>query len=353
MCIKCRMTNITTINDLDNEMKEKKFTTKQYISWYPDLYSELILKQIIDKLPTNAEKEKLKKEVLDFKDSTKERTTNLNLISNKFTNDKIKYNEKITVYQWDANEGYWWDSAEEIISNKQNDLVESLTKSIISDNNESIIEQNYIGKSTDSFHFKYWQYMKNKLKEFKNKECIWKSRILHPTKSPHSMIKGVEWSGGRQAFCSICKKGLIRQNMNECCPLCNYKECNNCVKATTELRAANGIKVILTNKNKIRQLKVINISGGKHQRTYKTKQALQNKMRLKYRIGVRRTVKKSRTAKRRQNGGVIFVGAPVSYSIPFGQRQPTEAIMERATTAGGKRKGSYRKRRGTRRNKRN
>ena len=45
----------------------------------------------------------------------------------------------------------------------------------------------------------------------------------------------------------------------------------------------------------------------------------------------RRTVKKSRTARKRQNGGV----APVSYSIPFGQRQPTEAIMERATTAGG------------------
>jgi len=69
----------------------------------------------------------------------------------------------------------------------------------------------------------------------------------------------------------------------------------------------------------------------------------------------RRTVKKSRTAKRRQNGGVIFVGAPVNYSVPPNQRQPTEAIMERATTAGGgkKRKGSYRKRRGTRRNKRN
>lgn len=45
----------------------------------------------------------------------------------------------------------------------------------------------------------------------------------------------------------------------------------------------------------------------------------------------RRTLKKSRTAKRRQNGGV----APVGYSIPFGQRQPSEAIMERATTAGG------------------
>jgi len=85
--------------------------------------------------------------------------------------------------------------------------------------------------------------------------------------------------------------------------------------------------------------------GGKHK--------LQNKMRLKYRMGVRRTVKKSRTAKRRQNGGVIFVGAPVNYSVPPNQRQPTEAIMERATTAGGKRKGSYRKRRGTRRNKRN
>jgi hypothetical protein len=56
---------------------------------------------------------------------------------------------------------------------------------------------------------------------------------------------------------------------------------------------------------------------------------------------IRRTVKKSRTARKnrtarkRQNGGVIFMGAPVSYSIPFGQRQPTEAIMERATTAGG------------------
>ncbi len=60
------------------------------------------------------------------------------------------------------------------------------------------------------------------------------------------------------------------------------------------------------------------------------------KMCLNYRMAKnRRTVKKSRTAKRRQNGGVIFVGAPVNYSIPFGQRQPTEAIMERATTAGG------------------
>jgi len=64
----------------------------------------------------------------------------------------------------------------------------------------------------------------------------------------------------------------------------------------------------------------------------------------------RRTLKKSLTAKKRQNGGV----APVNYTIPPNQRQPTEAIMERATTAGGKRKRTRRnKRKGTRRNKRN
>ena len=45
----------------------------------------------------------------------------------------------------------------------------------------------------------------------------------------------------------------------------------------------------------------------------------------------RRILKKRRTAKKRQNGGV----APVGYTIPPNQRQPTEAIMERATTAGG------------------
>ena len=62
----------------------------------------------------------------------------------------------------------------------------------------------------------------------------------------------------------------------------------------------------------------------------------------------RRTLKKSHTAKKRQNGGV----APVGYTIPPNQRQPTEAIMERATTAGGKRTRRN-KRKGTRRNKRN
>lgn len=69
-------------------------------------------------------------------------------------------------------------------------------------------------------------------------------------------------------------------------------------------------------------------------------------------MGVRRTLKKRRTARKRQNGGV-FTGAPVNHSISFGQRQPTEAIMNWATTVGGgkKRKGSYRKRmRRTRRN---
>ena len=61
-----------------------------------------------------------------------------------------------------------------------------------------------------------------------------------------------------------------------------------------------------------------------------------------------------RTAKKRQNGGVIFMGAPVGYTIPPNQRQPTEAIMEKATTAGGKRKRTRRnKRKATRRNKRN
>jgi len=49
----------------------------------------------------------------------------------------------------------------------------------------------------------------------------------------------------------------------------------------------------------------------------------------------RGTVKKRRTARKRQNGGVIFTGAPVNSSVPPNQRQPTEAIMERATTAGG------------------
>jgi hypothetical protein len=56
---------------------------------------------------------------------------------------------------------------------------------------------------------------------------------------------------------------------------------------------------------------------------------------LNYRMGkIRRITRKRRTARKRQNGGV-FGGAPVSYSIPFGQRQPNETIMERATTAGG------------------
>jgi hypothetical protein len=71
---------------------------------------------------------------------------------------------------------------------------------------------------------------------------------------------------------------------------------------------------------------------------------------------IRRVTRKRRTARKRQNGGV----APVNYTIPPNQRQPTEAIMERATTAGGKRthrnkrKGTRRsKRRVTRRNKRN
>ena len=49
----------------------------------------------------------------------------------------------------------------------------------------------------------------------------------------------------------------------------------------------------------------------------------------------RRTLKKSRTARKRQNGGVIFACAPVNSSVPPNQRQPTDAIMERATTAGG------------------
>ena len=62
--------------------------------------------------------------------------------------------------------------------------------------------------------------------------------------------------------------------------------------------------------------------------------------------------KMRRTAKKRQNGGV----APVNYTIPPNQRQPTEAIMEWATTAGGGKKShkhAHRKRRGTRRNKHN
>ena len=58
--------------------------------------------------------------------------------------------------------------------------------------------------------------------------------------------------------------------------------------------------------------------------------------------------KMRRTAKKRQNGGV----APVGYTIPPNQRQPTEAIMEWATTAGGKRTRRN-KRKATRRNKRN
>ena len=65
---------------------------------------------------------------------------------------------------------------------------------------------------------------------------------------------------------------------------------------------------------------------------------------------IRRMTIKRRTARKRQNGGM----APVSYTIQPTQRQPTEAIMEWATTAGGKRKRTRRnKRKATRRNKRN
>ena len=61
------------------------------------------------------------------------------------------------------------------------------------------------------------------------------------------------------------------------------------------------------------------------------------KMCLHCRMGKsRRMTKKRRAAKKRQNGGTVFMGAPVSYSVPFNQRQPTEAIMEWATTAGNK-----------------
>jgi hypothetical protein len=51
---------------------------------------------------------------------------------------------------------------------------------------------------------------------------------------------------------------------------------------------------------------------------------------------LRRMTKKRRAAKKRQNGGVIFMGAPVNYSVPPNQRQPSEAIMEWATTADNK-----------------
>jgi len=58
---------------------------------------------------------------------------------------------------------------------------------------------------------------------------------------------------------------------------------------------------------------------------------------LQYRMGIlRRMTKKRRAAKKRQNGGVIFMGAPVNYSVPPNQRQPSEAIMEWATTADNK-----------------
>lgn len=78
---------------------------------------------------------------------------------------------------------------------------------------------------------------------------------------------------------------------------------------------------------------------------------------------IRRVTRKRRTARKRQNGGV----APVSFSTPINQRQPTEAIMEWATTAGvqtlsepqmrnvahgGGTKRVHRKRKGTRHNKR-
>ena len=81
---------------------------------------------------------------------------------------------------------------------------------------------------------------------------------------------------------------------------------------------------------------------------------------------IRRVTRKRRTARKRQNGGV-FMGAPVSYSIPPNQRQPTDAIMEWATTAGvptlselqmrnvahgGGTKRVHRKHKGTRHNKR-
>ena len=58
---------------------------------------------------------------------------------------------------------------------------------------------------------------------------------------------------------------------------------------------------------------------------------------LHCRMGIlRRMTKKRRAAKKRQNGGVIFMGAPVNYSVPPNQRQPSEAIMEWATTADNK-----------------
>ena len=70
---------------------------------------------------------------------------------------------------------------------------------------------------------------------------------------------------------------------------------------------------------------------------------------LNCRMGkIRRMTRKRRTARKRQNGGV----APVSYTIQPTQRQPTEAIMEWATTAGGKRTRRNKRKR-TRRNKRN
>ena len=58
----------------------------------------LILTQISNTLPTTAEKEKLKKEVLDFTYSTQKRKNMLNLISKKFSEDKTEYNKLSEFY---------------------------------------------------------------------------------------------------------------------------------------------------------------------------------------------------------------------------------------------------------------
>jgi len=62
-----------------------------------------------------------------------------------------------------------------------------------------------------------------------------------------------------------------------------------------------------------------------------------SKMYLDCRMGkLKRRTKKRRVVRKRHNGGVVFMGAPVNYSSLPNQRQPTEAIMAWATTADNK-----------------
>ena len=183
-------------------------------------------------------------------------------------------------------------------------------------------------------------------------------RELHPRIHPHD-FPIIKSGFGRR--CNVCLKRNFETTHQ--CTACNYDECEECFENTkniinkTDRPIINGKNVTVIKNGKTQQYTVTQKNGGKRRRTRnkasrKTTLQLGNKMCLNYRMGkIRRVTRKRRTARKRQNGGV-FMGAPVGYSIPFGQRQPNETIMERATTAGGKR-SRRNKRKGTRRNKRN